>query len=181
MTRLGKALLGGAALLALAAGAEAQFTSNGSFVPITVAISQLTGLGTGVATALAIATGASGGVVLDNGAWTSYTATATCVTSTCAGSGRYYKASAKTTCVELSVTVSGSSGTITSIALPNTHANQGIAGGVSGRENGVNGLEWVGQITANSGVVSNINLAASSSNAITSGEVITLHGCYENL
>lgn len=91
MTRFGKALLAGGSLLALIGAAEAQFTPGGSFVP--TSISQITGLGTGVATALALATNATGGVATNGGAWNSFTVAPFCTGSqtgtTFTSSGRF--------------------------------------------------------------------------------------------
>lgn len=120
------------------------------------------------------------------GVWTAFTPTVTCSQSTgtavCTGSGRYTQdTNFKTTTISISVTVSGTftAGLISAITLPNQVANHTIPYNLTGREDGVSGVLWVGEVQANSTSIGPIGNYAGS-NTIVTGDVITLTGTYEN-
>lgn len=120
------------------------------------------------------------------GVWTSYAPTVTCSQSTgtavCTGNARYTQdTNLKTTTISIVVTVSGTftAGSITSIALPNQSANHTVTYNLSGRENGISGALWVGEIAANAVNVAPIGNYLGSGTIVT-GDVVTLSGTYEN-
>lgn len=102
----------------------------------------VSGLGAGVATALANAANASGGFPTD-GAWTSFTASPSCGSATITTNSARSRLYAKTIHLEIDFTITAI-GTCTqtlTFTLPSVNANSG--GGISGREFGVSGKGFV--------------------------------------
>jgi hypothetical protein len=119
---------------------------------------------------------ANGGTGDTGTAWTTFSPTVTCVTTTCAGTGRYKKLG-KTVTMTITVTTSGSGGTISTIALPFTAASVTGAWVVMGRENAATGIIWAGYIS--SGAATIIPTNSSNAQTLSAGWSITFNGVYE--
>lgn len=113
-------------------------------------------------------------------AWAAYTPTVVCGQSTgtavCTATGLSKRIGA-TMMVTVTITVSGTFtvGTITSVSLPSTAQASGTYI-LAGRETGVSGLVWVGQISS-SGTTAGVNNYLSS-NTIITGTIVNLSGAY---
>lgn len=117
---------------------------------------------------------------LSDTAWTAYTPTVVCGqttgTAVCNATG-FFKRIGNTMEVTLTITISGTFtvGTITSATLPSTAQATGTYI-LAGRESGVSGLIWVGQISAGASGFGPRDYL--SSNTIVTGNVINLTGSY---